>query len=387
MQNDGVEHKLFPRILSAPRGSFFLFGPRGTGKSTWLKQQFPSARRIDLLDEGLYQELLARPALFAQLIAGEKANSWVIVDEVQRLPNLLNEVHRAIEDRRLRFALSGSSTRKLKRAGVNLLGGRAGRLSMFPFLPEELGSRFHLDQALQTGTLPLVVADEEPEVALTRYTQSYLRDEIQAEALARNIPGFARFLPVAAIFHGQVLNVSSLARDAGVQRTTVNDYLQILEDTLLGFRLPAWEAKARVRERRHPKLYWIDPGVVRAIKRQRGPVAAEEAGPLFEGLIAMMLRAYQEHREAFDELSYWASNTLEVDFVLRRGKRLIAVEAKVSTRLRDEDLTGLRALASLPAIERKILVYRGRSLTTADGIQALSFVDFDAELRTTGLFR
>ena len=387
MQNDGVEDKVLSRILAPPRSSFFLFGPRGTGKSTWLKQQFPSARRIDLLDEGLYQELLARPGLFAELIAAEKNQAWVIVDEVQRLPNLLNEVHRAIEDRRLRFALSGSSTRKLKRAGVNLLGGRAARLTMFPFLPEELGARFHLSDALQTGTLPLVVADLEPETALARYSQSYLRDEIQAEALARNIPGFARFLPVAALFHAQVLNVSSLARDAGVQRTTVNDYLEILEDTLLGFRLPAWEAKARVRERRHPKLYWVDPGVVRAIKRQRGPVAAEEAGPLFEGLVAMMLRAYGEHRGAFEEMRYWASNTLEVDFVLSRGKRLIAVEAKVSARLRDEDLKGLRALAALPDLERKILVYRGRSLTTADGIEALGFADFDAELRAGKLFQ
>src|SRR5438876_409665 len=212
--------QILPRLLQPPRRSFFLFGPRGVGKSTWVRQRFPKARRIDLLDEGLYQDLLARPALFSDLLRGERSGTWISVDEVQRLPWVLNEVHRHIEDFGLRFVLSGSSARKLRRAGVNLLGGRAAVFTMFPLVPSELGDRFDLEEALRLGTLPIVLTSSTPERTLRAYVQTYLKEEIQAEALTRNLPGFARFLPVAAIMHGQVLNVSNLARDAGVARTT-----------------------------------------------------------------------------------------------------------------------------------------------------------------------
>jgi len=208
------------------------------------------------------------------------------VDEVQRLPSLLNEVHRSIEERGLRFVLSGSSARKLRHGGVNLLAGRALLRSMHPFLPPELEGRFSLDAALRIGTLPIVLASTRPEETLRACIHGYLKEEIQAEALVRSLAGFARFLPVAALLHGQMVNVSSLARDAGVARTTVNDYLEILEDTLLAFRVPGFEARLRVRERKHPKLYWVDAGLVRAAKDQLAPLAIEERGPLFEGLVA-----------------------------------------------------------------------------------------------------
>lgn len=374
----------YPRLLEPPRQSFFLLGPRGTGKSTWARERFPQADRTDLLDEALYQELLADPGQFADRLRARLPGSWVWVDEVQRLPGLLNEVHRFIEERRLRFVLTGSSARKLRRAGVNLLGGRALSKSLFPFLPEELGTDFDLGRALRWGTLPLVESAEDPAATLQAYVQTYLRQEIQAEALVRNLPGFARFLPVAALFHGQTLNVAALARDAGVARTTIEGYLEILEETLLAFRLPAWEARLRVRERRHPKLYWVDAGIVRAARRTLAEPTAEERGALLEGTVAMLLRAYDAYRGLYDDLAYWSpAETVktEVDFLLRRGRRFVAVEVKASTRADAESLRGLRAIAGLAGLERRVLVHLGRApRKTEDGIDVLPFSDFSALL-------
>jgi predicted AAA+ superfamily ATPase len=366
-----------PRLLQPPRQSFFLFGPRGSGKSTWIRQRFPKALRFDLLDEALYQELLVRPGGFADRIRHLPPRSWICLDEVQRLPSLLNEVHRAIEELGLRFVLSGSSARKLRSGGVNLLAGRALTRTMHPFLSPELEGRFSLESALRMGTLPIVLASNRPEETLQAYVRSYLKEEIQAEAVVRNLAGFARFLPMAALLHGQMVNASSLARDTGVARTTVNDYLQILEDTLLAFRLPGYEAKLRVRERKHPKLYWVDAGLVRAAKDQRGTLAVEERGPLFEGLVANCLRAWNDYRGLYDELSYWSpteSHGLEVDFLLRRGKRFIAIEAKSGSRFRTEDTKGLEAIAELPGLSRRLLVYAQSSRqTTSSGIEVMGF--------------
>jgi uncharacterized protein len=366
-----------PRLLQPPRQSFFLFGPRGTGKSTWIRQRFPKAPRIDLLDEALYQDLLVRPAGFADRIRHLPTRSWICVDEVQRLPSLLNEVHRFIEERGFRFVLSGSSARKLRRGGVNLLAGRALIRSMHPFLPPELEGRFKLEEALRIGTLPVVLASTQPEETLRAYVRSYLKEEIQAEALVRSLAGFARFLPIAALLHGQVVNAASLARDAGVARTTVHDYLEILEDTLLAFRLSGFEARLRVRERKHPKLYWVDAGLVRAAKNQLGPLAGEERGHLFEGLVANCLRAWNDYRGLYDEISYWSPTEiqgLEVDFLLRRGKRFVAIEAKSGTRFRAEDAKGLDAIADLHGVSRRLLVYsQSPRLTTPSGVEVVGF--------------
>ena len=308
------------RLLTTPKQSCFLFGPRGSGKSMWLRHVLPDAHVINLLEEDTYQRLLADPSLFAAELRGLQPGRWVVVDEVQRLPNLLNEVHRFIEETDLRFVLCGSSARKLKRAGVNLLGGRAARRAMHPFTPEELGRQFDLTDALQHGLVPIVWDAPDRSETLSAYAQLYLKEEIQAEALVRNLPGFARFLPVAALCHGQTLNVSNVARDAGVARATVEGYLDILEETLLCFRLPGFEARLRVRERKLPKWYWCDSGVVRAMKRASGDVLPEERGALFEGLVAQTLRAYRDYRQSFDEFFYWSpaeSRTTEVDFILR----------------------------------------------------------------------
>ena len=296
-----VAMRRYRRILTPPRGSFFVYGVRGVGKSTWALQTFPDAHIIDLLDESRYQSLAANPAQLGLELRTLPANRVVVLDEVQRVSALLNEVHRAIEGTRRRFVLLGSSARRLKTADTNLLAGRAALRTMYPLVPAELGSDFDLGRVLRFGSIPVVWQADDPRAALEAYVQLYVREEIRIEALVRNLPAFLRFLPVAALFHGQVINIAGLARDAATARTTVEGYLGILQDTLVATLLPAFEAKLRVRERQHPKLYWVDPGLARAAKQQLGPVAAEERGPLLEGLVLTILRAHNGDSELFEE--------------------------------------------------------------------------------------
>ncbi len=363
----------YRRILQPPQESFFLLGPRGVGKSTWVRSRFPEAYRFDLLDEALYQDLLASPGQFGAELAAIEPGAWVVVDEVQRIPALLNEVHRRIEEDGLRFALLGSSARKLKTAGTNLLAGRAVRKLMYPFVPEELGEDFHLDETLRLGSIPVIATAKDPEATLAAYVEMYLREEIRAEALVRNLGGFARFLPLAGLFHGQVVNVSSLARDSGTARSTVDGYLDILEDTLLATRLEGFEAKLRTRERKLPKLYWVDPGLARQVQRRRGALHAEERGALLEGFVLGLLRAYRETSDLYDRISYWApsqAQNVEVDFLLERQGEYVAIEVKSATRYDTTLLKGLRAIQELPRLARSLLLYGGqRSFATSDGIE------------------
>jgi predicted AAA+ superfamily ATPase len=371
----------YERLLKAPSRSFFLFGARGTGKSTWARARFPDAHVFDLRDEGLYQELVRAPQRFADLLRRVPRGRWVVLDEVQRLPALLNEVHRALDEKKHRFVLLGSSARKLRRAGQNLLGGRASALTLLPFAPSELGDDFDLEQAMTSGLLPVVWTDEAREEALLAYAQAYLRDEVQGEALVRNLPAFSRFLEVAALMHGQVLNASTLARDAGVMRTTVMSYLDLLEDTLLALRLPAFEAKLRVRERAHPKFFFIDGGIVRGLKRQVGPLTHEERGPLFEGLVLHAVRAELLGRRLEAQVSYWGAPGAEVDLVVSAAGRHWAIDVTSSPRLHDGDSRGLRAITPLPGLTRRTLVYAGsRAAETADGIEVLPFGEFATTL-------
>ncbi|MCP3964093.1 MAG: ATP-binding protein [bacterium] len=380
---------LYPRLLDPPETSFFLFGVRGVGKSTWARERYPRAHHIDLLDEGLYQDLLAEPSLFAGMLRARPEDSWVVVDEVQRIPGLLNEVHRFIEGQGLRFALLGSSARKLKTAGTNLLAGRALWKTMLPLVPAELGADFDLERTLRHGSIPLVWNAPDPRQTLAAYVQLYLREEIKAEALVRNLPGFVRFLPIAGLFHGQAINVSAIARDSGTARTTVAGYLEILEDTLLAARLPAFESRLRVRERKHPKLYWVDPGLARAVKRQLGSVGAEETGSLFEGWVFTLLRAHAQEQELYDEIFYWspAVRQTEVDFLLRRGGELLALEIKSKQRFTREMVAGLRAISDLDNLVRRVLVYAGdRELQTQEGIEVWPMSRFLAALEGDDLW-
>ena len=376
---------LLTRLFAPPRGSYFLFGPRGSGKSTWLRQLHAEAHWVDLLDEGRYHAYLVDPSLFSSEMDALDDRSTVVIDEIQRLPNLLNVVHQKIEAKRLRFALSGSSARKLRRSGVNLLAGRALMRCLHPYVPEELGGAFRLTEVLDTGALPIIQAAENRRDALSSYVRLYLKEEIQAEAATRNLAGFARFLPIAALFHAQALNASSVARDAGVARSTVQGYLQILDDTLFTFQVPAYEARLRVRERRHPKLYWVDPGLVRAVAGDSGPPDASTIGALFEGWIAQCLRAYNDYNGLYDEIAYWApaeAQRTEVDFLLRRGRRFTAIEVKATRRWRPDLAKGLRAIADLGGIDRRIVVYMGtQTLRPEPGIEVLPLAKFLDEVR------
>lgn len=379
------------RLLTPPKVSFFLFGCRGTGKSTWLQHVFPHAHHVSLLNEGLYLSFLADPELFASELRQLAKGTWVVVDEIQRLPQLLNEVHQAIESHKLKFVLCGSSARKLKKSGVNLLGGRAVSRSLFPYLAQELGSNFNLDKALHVGTLPVIWESLEPVEQLEGYTQMYLKEEIQAEALVRNLPGFVRFLPVAALSHGQAINATNIARDASVARTTVEGYLDILEDTLVAFRLPGYEARLRVKERKLPKLYWNDAGIVNGILKQRQPPTGDLRGRLFEGLVGVTLRASMRYNSDFaDEMYYWspgeAAHT-EVDFLLKRGNEFIAIEVKSGPKPRSDWFRGLEAIRDLNGVLRRIVVCpAGRPLRTESGAEVLPFAAFTEELQKATLF-
>jgi predicted AAA+ superfamily ATPase len=380
----------FSRILTPAKGSFFLHGVRGVGKSTWARETFPGAYVVDLLDEGRHQALLADPALLGLELRTLPAGRVVVLDEVQRVPALLNEVHRAIEASRRRFVLLGSSARRLKTADTNLLAGRAALRTMFPLVPAELGADFDLARVLRYGSIPVVWQADDARAALEAYVQLYVREEIRLEALVRNLPAFLRFLPVAAVFHGQVINVAGLARDAATARTTIEGYLGILQDTLVATLLPAFEAKLRVRERRHPKLFWVDPGLARAAKRQLGPVGVEERGSLLEGLVLTILRAHNVDADVFDDVWYWApaqARQTEVDFLLRRGRDFLAIEVKAQTRFSPQELTGLRAIAELPRMARRLLVYLGdRDLRTEDGIEVWPLERFNAALADASLW-
>ena len=358
---------------------------RGVGKTTWAKTHFKDAYFINLLREATFHSYLTDAKLFLREIAKLSPKRWVVVDEVQRLPQLLNDVHFAIEEQKLRFALLGSSARKLRRTGVNLLGGRALERHLSPLLPVELGEHFSLADVLHFGSLPLILDAPSKEEQLEAYVQVYLKEEIQAEALTRNLPGFARFLKIAALFHGQVLSVEGLARDSGVARSTVQGYLDILEDTLLSFRLPAFEGGLRVKEKKHPKLYWLDSGVMRAAKQELQVPSREDRGVLFEGLIAQILRAYGQLKLIpLDEMYYWAvsaSERVEVDFLIKYKSTYFAIEAKAVERLRPEHFIGLKTISELKGVKRRILVYLGdHDFLHESGIEVWTFDKFLKEL-------
>lgn len=367
---------MYDRTLEAPKTSFFLFGPRGTGKTAWLSRTLSNAISFDLLDEGLYAELLARPSLVGERVPSKHAG-WVVIDEVQRHPALLNEVHRLIESRRLRFALTGSSARKLRARGVNLLAGRARTLAMHPLTATELGGDFSLERATRTGTLPLAWTGDDPRAYLASYVGTYLRQEVLQEGLTRNLAAFARFLEAASFSQAQVLNVSAVARECGVPGRTVEDYFTILEDLLLAVRVPVFHRRAKRRLVSHPKFYFFDPGVFRAI-RPRGPLDGEDAvlGPALETLILSELRAANDYADLGYTIHYWrTSRGEEVDFVLYGERGLVAIEVKSGGRLRPEDLEGLRSFRDDYPMARAWLLHPGTVRRHESGIEVLPIAE------------
>ena len=368
---------MYPRSFDLPKSSFFLFGARGTGKTSLLESKLNADFTIELLSQENYLQYATDPSLLRRQLELMKPGQWVWIDEIQRLPELLNEVHWGIEKKRLKFALSGSSSRKLRKAGVNLLGGRALSKILYPFIPEELGDDFELESTLKYGAIPLIFKAKNKKEQLRAYVHTYLREEVQAEAYVKDLPSFARFLKVAALLHSQTLNLSSVARDVGVKRPTIENYFSVLEDTLLARRLWPYDAGIRVKEKHQPKFYWIDPGLVRALREEWGDVSTSDRGSLFEGYIFNLLNTYKTYFDAIDEIYYWASSNTEVDFLLKRNSKFYALEVKSGNRFRKEDTVGLKSIVDLPKLEKRFLIYPVISRQkTEDGIEIMDFFEF-----------
>lgn len=383
---------MYKRLLPVAKNSFFLFGPRGTGKSTWIKQNFADLRIpvYDLLDTGEALRLSKEPALLHRELAHLEKGTWVVVDEVQQVPELLNEVHHLIEEHKLKFVLSGSSARKLKRGGANLLAGRAARIPMFPLVSAEVEYRIDLTRILRFGMLPASFTSEEPESYLRTYAEVYLAEEIKAEALTRNFGGFNRFLEVAARQNGQITNVASIARDAQVSRQTVQGYFDVLVDTLIGCWLWPWKLKRATKQVAHPKFYFFDPGVARALSgRLPYPPAPEEKGPLLETLLLGEIRAYLKYTKINYPVYFWSSpDRVEVDVICETVKGYVAVEIKSSNRWDNSFNKGLlRIKQELGASKvRCIGVYTGNREERFDGVQVMPALEFLKRLWDRAIF-
>jgi uncharacterized protein len=372
------------RLKKEEKQSFFLLGPRGTGKSTYIKNEYPDALLIDLLQPDEFRLYSSRPERLRELVRGNPDRRAFVIDEIQKIPELLGVVHSLIEEKKGRqFILTGSSARKLKRTGVNLLAGRAAMKHLHPFIAGELGKSFNLNDALKTGLIPLILGSAEPKEALSAYIDLYIKEEVKSEGLTRNIGNFTRFLEIVAFSHGSVINISNVARECHIERKTVEGYIGILEDILLAFRLPVFQKRAKRTLAFHPKFYLFDAGVFSAI-RPAGPadMTADIAGAALEGLVAQHLRAHIDYQKPDARLYFWRTYSgSEVDFIVYGKDVFWAIEVKSGKEAKPEDLRGLKSFADdFPQAER-FLLYRGKDRLDIDGIKILPCEDF---LKTLG---
>ncbi|MBU1085765.1 MAG: ATP-binding protein [Candidatus Beckwithbacteria bacterium] len=363
---------MYPRLLKPVKGkSFFLFGPRGTGKTTWVKARFPNAIFFDLLDSKTYTELLARPERLEQYLPPDYTD-FVIIDEIQRVPDLLNEVHRLMESRKIKFVLTGSSARKLRRGGHNLLAGRALTYRMYPLTTYEMGGDFDLAKAVLGGMLPLAQVDHYQKY-LNSYIKTYLEQEVLQEGLTRNLAAFTRFLETASFSQGQMLNMASVAREAEIERTTVMGYFEILQDLLIGYLLPVFTKRAKRRLVSHPKFYFFDTGLYQII-RPRGPYDTdfEVGGISLETLVFQELMAMNDLLNLDYKLYYYRTATgVEVDFVMYGKRGIMAIEVKSSDKFQSKMISGLKKF-SLDYPEAKLfLFYGGKRKMYVDGVTVL----------------
>ena len=373
-----------PRILKPPTSSFFLLGPRGTGKTVWTQQAYPEALRIDLLHPATGRQYMARPEQLVERVRTLEPKAVVVIDEIQKQPALLEVVHYLMnEGVKNQFVLTGSSARKLRRSDVNLLGGRAVQRYMHPYMAVELGGDFVLEEQLRTGMVPIVVEADDKRDAMEAYNALYIREEVFAEGLTRNQEAFARFLTAISFSHGAVLNVSNVARDSEAKRKTVEGYVEILEDLLLGYRLPVFDVQAKRSLAAHPKFYFADVSLYRA-NRPSGLLAEPGLieGPALEGLVAQHLRAWCDYSRDGRDLYFWRTRTQqEVDFVIYGPSTFMAIEVKNSLRIRPEDLRGLNAFRTDYPECTCTLLYRGTDELERDGIR---IVPVDHWLRGLG---
>jgi uncharacterized protein len=364
------------RYLGANQ-SFFLFGPRGTGKTTWLRKAFPDAVYLDLLESELYTRLTASPGSLERFIPVD-GGRWVIIDEVQRIPGLLNEVHRLIEQKKLRFVLTGSSARSLRKKGVNLLAGRALTRHLHPLTVQELGDDFDLSESLRYGHLPYVSQTREKKEYLASYIQTYLREEVLQEGLTRSLSAFSRFLEVASFSQAGLVNASEIARETGVDRKTAENYFQITEDLLIGLRLPPFTKRSRRRLVAGNKFFFFDCGVFRAL-RPVGPLDLPEevAGAALETLVFQELRALNDYYGLELDLRYWrTSSGAEVDFVLYGARAFAAIEVKRTRRVKGSDLSGLKLFKKDYPEAKTFLVCGVERREYTDGIEIWPIAEF-----------
>ncbi|MFW7381781.1 MAG: ATP-binding protein [Oligoflexus sp.] len=368
-----------PRIIEldkiTDKKSLFLLGPRQTGKSSLIKKTYPDSPLYNLLDATIYRQFSADPSrLRKEILAMASQPDLVIIDEIQRIPELLNEVHLMIEDYGIKFLLTGSSARALRKKGVNLLAGRARSRRLHPFIYSELGDHFDLSRALTYGTLPYIYFSDSPQEDLSEYTGIYLKEEIAAEGLTRNIPAFSRFLEVAALSNGSMLNYSNIASDAEVKRSTVVDYFQLLRDTLLGDDLPAWQKTSKRKAIGTAKFYFFDQGIVNFLSKNNLIQSGSSLfGQAFENFIYHELKTFCDYNP-LKSLYYWRSKSqYEVDFILEEK---FAIEVKGKSTLNQQDFKGLKALREENLLEKYIIVSCVDRAYVEDGIKVYPWKDF-----------
>jgi len=373
--NQSKSGRIVERILDLPallqRKSHFLLGPRQTGKTFLIQHTLHDARIYDLLDHSVYLALSQDPGRMAQELSAK--DKLVVIDEIQRLPELLNEVHRMIESRGLRFLLTGSSARKLRRGGVNLLGGRARTKYLHPLTYKELGERFDLAKATERGLLPSIYFSDDPRADLQSYAGSYLQQEIVAEGATRNIPAFSRFLKVAALCNATIVNFTNVANDAQVKRTTVYEYFEILKDTLILYELSAWRKTRKRKPLASSKYFFFDVGVVSTLQGRTFRPGTPEFGEALETYLMHELTSYSDYVSQ-ESLSYWRSTTgFEVDFIV--GDHT-AVEVKAKENVSAQDLKSLRALAEEKQVKRYLCVSLEPRARKIDGVTVLPVHEF-----------
>lgn len=361
--------------------SYFLFGPRGVGKSRLLRSLYKDAVFIDLLNEKVLLHYLSQPDQLATLVAPLKKGSVVVIDEVQRAPNLLSVVHRIMESPefpKVQFILTGSSSRKLKKEGVDLLAGRAIVKSLFPFTAAELGEKFNLAKALKNGLVPLIFSSNTPEETLDSYIGIYLKEEVKQEGLVRSLESFSRFLEVMCFSHGEIINLSNVAREASIKRSTVDGYLSILEDLLLGFRISSFKIKNRKQTVESEKFYYFDVGIFKSLQPQGLLENPQQfKGQEIEGLVAQHLRTWIAYRNKKEHLYFWrtAANT-EVDFIVYGPTTLTAIEVKSSRDIKNEHLKGLKSFSEDYPKATCILLYFGEQEKIIEGIHCIPLQKF-----------
>ena len=366
---------MYSRLLKPPHNkSFFIFGPRATGKTTWARKTFPHALYLDLLEAELFNDLLANPSRLTNYIP-KGFTEWVIIDEIQRVPELLNEVHRLIEIEKISFILTGSSARKLRKKGHNLLAGRALTYYFYPLTAQEMGTSFNLPTALLYGNLPSVSQESNPHKYLESYIKTYLEEEIQQEGLTRNLGAFSRFLEIASFSQGSVVNISEIAREAGIARKVVESYFYILEDLLIGYRIFPFAKRAKRRLIAHPKFYFFDVGIYRTL-RPIGPLDMPEMieGTAIETLFFQEIKALNDYLELGYTIYYYrTANNTEVDFVLYGKRGIRAFEIKRAKKVRYSELSGLRTFLSDYPEAKGYCAYGGERIMKEGGIEMIPF--------------